>query len=458
MNVQPEFEAHSIEAEQIVLGTVMLNNDAFHILTAFLEEEHFYDPMHGRIWDAMRRRIDAEMLASPVTLLADFGDDEGLKELGGGKYLVRCAGVATSADLVKHYGREIVRSFQRRKLDEALRAARESLRTADGIELARAQLESALVSMPTIDGRESTVSFLKAVTDAIAQINDAYMGGSVSLKTGLQSLDEGLGGLWPADLVIIGGRPSMGKTALATSIAKRVAERGKKVMIASLEMSESSLAMRLLAESAGLKYSSMRSGALTEAEFRKLIERAKDMGTLPIGFTPPHVQEVASIQAAAKAERARMGGLDLVIVDYLQLLRAPGRGRYEQMTEASRLLKSMAKILNVPVIALAQLSRAVEQRDDKRPHLADLRETGQIEQDADVVMFTFRNEYYLERMEAPKNSADAADYYDALNASKNKVEILIQKQRMGGIYTARLGCHLPTNRFWDLDQAPTEGL
>lgn len=152
-----------------------------------------------------------------------------------------------------------------------------------------------------------------------------------------------------------------------------------------------------------------------------------------------------------------MGGLDLVIVDYLQLLRAPGRGRYEQMTEASRLLKSMAKILNVPVIALAQLSRAVEQRDDKRPHLADLRETGQIEQDADVVMFTFRNEYYLERMEAPKNSADAADYYDALNASKNKVEILIQKQRMGGIYTARLGCHLPTNRFWDLDQAPTEG-
>lgn len=457
MNAATSEDFSLIEAEQILLGTVLINNDAFYRVSAMIEHEHFAEPLHQRIWAAIRWKLDRDEIASPVSLRFEFEDDPAMKELGGAAYLVRLAGVGSSPQFAAMYAKDVLNMHQRRVLARGLREALDALKAQDGVELAKAKMEGTLVALPTIDGRANTVSFLKAATDAISQINTAYGSeGEAGLGTGLRAIDSQTGGLWPSDLVILGGRPSMGKTALASSIALRIARRNKRVAICSLEMTETALAMRMLAELSNLRYSDLRTGNISEDDFRKLVDRMKANQALPIGFIPPHVRDVTSLHAAVKAERARMEGLDLVVVDYLQLVRGPGKTRYEQMTEVSIQLKHMAKSLNVPVLALAQLSRSVEQRDDKRPMLSDLRESGQIEQDADAVLFCYRDQYYLERQTAPDATGARADYEAALAASRNRMEVIVAKQRMGAAFTAEIGCHLPTNRFWDIGDE-TEG-
>jgi replicative DNA helicase len=456
MQHTPQDQFVAVEIEQQILGAVLLDNDLYHRVSSMVSMERFAEPVHADIWRLISARIERDHLASPVTLRQDMENHEGLRQLGGPAYLVRLAGAAISPRALMDYAREFNTSWQKRRILQAIEDARGRITGENGLEEARSVLEQILVSLPDADGRSNNVSFLRAVTDAVGQMLSAYQGAIPSLQTGIRAIDANTGGLWPADYVVIGGRPSMGKTALATDIAARVAEQGKRVVIASMEMLESSIASRILAAKANVVYSDARKGSISEADFRRIVEKAKAMENLPIGFLPPHVRDIAAVYAGAKAERARMGGLDLVIIDYLQLVRATGqfKGRYELVTEVSQRIKSMAKMLNVPIIALSQLSRNVETRDDKRPTLSDLRETGQIEQDADLIMFTYRAEYYLER-EKPGDNAkpgEFADWHEAFQKSKNRMELIGAKQRNGGMFHTKIGCHLPTNRFWDLEE------
>lgn len=452
---RPDVEA-IIYVEQQVLGAVLMAGDLYHTVSSRLSANHFLDAVHQDIWKRIEARVQAEHPISAVTLARDMEHHDGLAQLGGPGYLVRLAGAAISPRALPDYVGEIIDAWQARQIFGACEDAQNALREADGVAKAKGVLERTIVTLPDDHGKPNSVSMLGALHEAVQQAAEAYQGGGAALQTGFRAIDDKTGGLWPGDYVILGGRPSMGKTALAVSMAVRVARAGAKVGIVSIEMTEASLAQRILAEKANVSYSDLRKGNLTEDEMRRVIEGAKEMQDLPITFTPPRVRDVSAIHAAMKAERARMGGLDLVIVDYLQLVRAPGRSRYEQMTEASIQMKTMAKLLNCPVVVLAQLSRGVEERDNKRPTLSDLKESGQIEQDADAVFFCYRHSYYLERQGPPKSPELRADYEAALAATKNRIDVICAKQRMGPIFTATLGCHLPTNRFWNIEDEAGE--
>lgn len=460
MNAMNEIEnqPHNIELEQVLLGALLTNNDNYYKINGILQSNHFMEATHADIFNNIERRITRDHIASPTTMKADLEAHEGLKELGGPRYLARLAGAAISSFHCVDYAKEIVELWKRREMLVHLEDVTNSIRSGGDSSAAKAGLEMFLAEMPDEDGKESSVSLLSAMTDAINLMNEAYKSdvSAVTIQTGIQAIDERLGGLWPADLIILAGRPSMGKTSLALSIASRVAsaakKEGKVVALISAEMTEVSVAQRLLSEASSIPYSQARKGDVTENEFRKVVEAAKSIESMGIDIVPPHIRDVAAIYSTLKRIRAKRGRLDLVIVDYLQLLRAPGNGRTEQMTNVSIALKSMAKMLNVPVIALSQLSRQVEQRDNKRPVLSDLRESGQIEQDADVVLFCYRDHYYLSRQEPPTNAAERADYEAVLERSKNVMEVITGKQRMGSIGIDKIGCHVATNRFWDLEE------
>ena len=446
---------YSPELEQQLLGALLADNDRFHEISGKLNVEHFGDPVHADIYRNIATRITKDHLASPVTLKVDMEDHEGLKELGGPQYLVRMLGASMVGSQIKHYADEIIQLWHRRTLDRAFMDAAEAIRAGQGADEARAALELLLTTMPATYGQENTISMTKMLTATIENINEAYSGRTSTITTGLKSLDDKLGGLFRQNLIIIGGRPSMGKTSLALEIATSNAKEGMKVAIVSLEMSGDELGQRMLSEHSGIPYFTYRANNLSEDQMRRTIESAKDISTRPIAIVPKHIREVASIYAALKKIKANMGGLDLVIVDYLQLMRAKGSGRTEQMTEVSLQLKHFAGLLDVPVVALSQLSRQVENREDKRPMLSDLRESGQIEQDADVVLFCYRDAYYLEREPKPKQPDDLADHEAALIASRKIMEVNIAKQRMGAIGTVKVGCDMTTNRFWDLNK-PSE--
>lgn len=449
----PIVKHHAVEAEQQLLGLLLIDNRVYDRIAPRMSADLFYDPVHQRIWSHISARVSREHLASPVTLKSDMEHDEGLQQLGGASYLVRLAGAAIGAYAVNDYVDLLIECRERRALSDALTGAQEALLAENGVEVAKSGLLAVLSDLSGSEGKSHSVSLMSALTGALSGMNDAYGGEGGGLLTGLKAVDDLTGGFWPADLIILGGRPSMGKTAVAVSIAGRVASRGVPVVIVSLEMTEASLAQRLLAERSGVEYARARRGDMSEAEFKRVADKAREMADWPMAIIPPHVREVAGIYAAIRAERARMGGLGLVVIDYLQLVRAAGRDRFQQMTEVSISLKNMAKLLGVPVLCLAQLSRDVERRDDKRPTLSDLRESGQIEQDADVVMFCYRDHYYLSREQPPKKDDARADYEAALAACKNTMDLIVAKQRMGPIGTARVGCAISTNKFWDLEEA-----
>ncbi len=472
---EPDAMPHNIEAEQQLLGAILTNNDVYDRISSLVKPAHFYDPVHQRIFEIAAARILKNALASPVTLKAFLEDDQGLKELGGPAYLARLAGAAISAYAARDYAQMIYDLAVRRELiglgrDIAAKAAKVDVASEPKEQITEA--EQRLYQL----GEQGHVergfqSFLKAVTDAVNMANAAYQrdGGLAGISTGLADLDKKLGGLHPSDLLIIAGRPSMGKTSLATNIAFNIAKahrrgrlpdghegtvQGGVVGFFSLEMSAEQLAARILSEAAEVPSEQIRRGDMTEQEFRRFVEAAKALEACPLFIDDTPALPIA--QVAARARRLkRTQGLDVLIVDYLQLLKGSSKeNRVQEVSEITQGLKAIAKELNIPVVALSQLSRQVENRDDKRPQLSDLRESGSIEQDADVVMFVYRDEYYREREKPGDHDLDAmAKWQAVMEQVHGKAEVIIGKQRHGPIGTVELAFEGRFTRFSNLVRA-----
>ena len=469
----PDTMPHSVEAEQQLLGAVLTNNDVYDRVASLIGAQHFYDPVHARIYEIASARIARNQLASPVTLKAFMEDDEGLKELGGPAYLARLAGTAISAYAVRDYAQMIYDLAIRRELialgrDISAKAARVDVASEPREQIVEAEQHLYKLSE---QGRSETgfQSFLKAVTAAVNVANAAYQrdGGLAGISTGLVDMDKKLGGLHPSDLLILAGRPSMGKTSLATNIAFNIAKAYKRgrltdgsegavdggvVGFYSLEMSAEQLAARILSEASEVPSEQIRRGDMTEAEFRRFVDAAKALEACPLYIDDTPALPIS--QLAARARRLkRTHGLDVLIIDYLQLVRPASAkdSRVNEVSEITQGLKAIAKELDIPVIALSQLSRQVESREDKRPQLSDLRESGSIEQDADVVMFVFREEYYVER-EKPSDDKleDMAAWQDRMEALHGKAEVIIGKQRHGPIGSVELSFEGKFTRFGNL--------
>ena len=458
---------HSVEAEQQLLGAILTNNDVFDRIASIIGPQHFYDPVHARIYEIASARIAKNALASPVTLKAFMEDDEGLKELGGPAYLARLAGTAISAFAVRDYAQMIYDLAIRRELialgrDISDKASRVEISSEPKEQIVEAEQKLYKLSE---QGQSETgfQSFLRAVTDAVNVANAAYQreGGLAGVSTGLVDMDKKLGGLHRSDLLILAGRPSMGKTSLATNIAFNIAKAYKRgrlpdgsegavdggvVGFYSLEMSAEQLAARILSEASEVPSEQIRRGDMTEAEFRRFVDAAKSLEACPL--------YIDDSQLAARARRLkRTHGLDCLIVDYLQLVR-PATAKDSRVNEVSEItqgLKAIAKELDIPVVALSQLSRQVESREDKRPQLSDLRESGSIEQDADVVMFVFREEYYVEREKPSDDRLDEmAAWQERMERLHGKAEVIIGKQRHGPIGSVELSFEGRFTRFGNL--------
>ncbi len=472
---------HNIEAEQALLGALLVNNDVYDRVAAIVQAGHFFDPVHARIFEVAGERIRRNALATPVTIKAFFEDDTGLRELGGPAYLARLAGAAISLFAARDYAQLIYDLAIRRDLiligqEIAGKAARMEVDSEPRDQIVEA--EQALYQL----GEQGKVdkgfqSFRSAVIDAVQVANAAYLreGGLAGLSTGLVDLDKRLGGLHPSDLLILAGRPSMGKTSLATNIAFNIAKAYKKgtkpdgsegaieggvIGFFSLEMSSEQLAARILSEASRIPSHQIRHGDMTEEEMRRFIEAAKTLETCPLFIDDTPALPISTIAARARRLK-RQHGLDALVIDYLQLARpasSRSEGRVQEVSEITQGLKAIAKELNIPVIALSQLSRAVESREDKRPQLSDLRESGSIEQDADVVMFVFREEYYKEREKPGDHDIEAmVKWKDAMGALHGKAELIIGKQRHGPIGTIDLAFEGEFTRFSNLVRPYQQG-
>ncbi|HBZ44972.1 MAG TPA: replicative DNA helicase [Maritimibacter sp.] len=464
---------HNVEAEQQLLGAILTNNDIYDRIAQIVKPEHFYEPVHERIYRIAEQRISKNALASPVTIKAFMEDDEGLQELGGPQYLARLAGAAISSFAARDYATLIYEMHQRRELirlggDIAARARTFESETPPEEQIVEAE-QTLYKLAETGQSTSGFQSFTKAVTDALNVANAAYRrdGGLAGVSTGLTDMDKKLGGLHRSDLLILAGRPSMGKTSLATNVAFNIAKAYKKgklpdgtegtisggvVGFYSLEMSAEQLAARILSEASEVPSEQIRRGDMTEAEFRRFAETAKALEACPLFIDDTPALPIA--QLAARARRLkREHGLDVLFVDYLQLVRGTAENRVNEIAEISMGLKAIAKELNIPVVALSQLSRQVESREDKRPQLSDLRESGSIEQDADVVMFVFREEYYVER-EKPSDDRleEMAAWQERMERLHGKAEVIIGKQRHGPIGSVELSFEGRFTRFGNLIQ------
>ncbi len=467
-------QPNNLEAEQALLGAILVNNDACDRVSPFLLPDHFFESVHARIYEAASTLIRAGKLASPVTLKSYFDRDETLKEIGGPVYLARLAAAATTIINAEEYGRTIYELAQRRKLinvgTDIVTGAFDTpvdLTARDLIE----QAEQTLYEMAeTGKYGQGFQPFGRALTDAIDMAASAYQrdGGLSGISSGLKDLDEKMGGLQASDLIILAGRPAMGKTALGTNIAYHVAKTynaehqadgsvkvmdGGVVAFFSLEMSSEQLATRIIAEQAGISSERIRRGKITSDEFDRLVEVSRELQSLPLYIDATGGITIA--QLAARARRLkRQRGLGLIVVDYLQLLAGSARkaaeGRVQEVSEITVGLKALAKELAVPIIALSQLSRQVENRDDKRPQLADLRESGSIEQDADVVLFIYREEYYLARKEPRPNTTEHQEWQDLMDKATGVAEVIIGKQRHGPTGIVELQFEATLTKFQNL--------
>ncbi|MGE4249635.1 MAG: replicative DNA helicase [Parvibaculaceae bacterium] len=479
--VEPEQESdayrsppHNIEAEQALLGAILVNNEACDRVSSFLDPSHFFEAVHARIYEAAATLIRAGKLASPVTLKTYFERDETLKEIGGPAYLARLAAAATTIINAEEYGRAIYELAQRRKLiDIGTDIVTTSYDTPIDM-TARDLIETAEQSLYEIaeTGKygQGFQMFGRALTEAVDMAANAYQrdGGLSGISAGLRDLDEKMGGLQASDLIILAARPAMGKTSLATNIAYHVAKNYKAdhqtdgsvrildggiVGFFSLEMSQEQLATRIIAEQSGISSERIRRGKITEDEFHRIVEVSRELQALPLYIDATGGLTIA--QVAARARRLkRQRGLGLLIVDYLQLLAGSAKraseGRVQEVTEITVGLKALAKELKVPIIALSQLSRQVENRDDKRPQLADLRESGSIEQDADVVLFIYREEYYLGRTEPRPNTPEHFEWQEKMNRVTGVAEVIIGKQRHGPTGIVELQFDASLTKFQNL--------
>jgi replicative DNA helicase len=469
----------NIEAEQALLGAILVNNAAFHRVSEFLRPEHFAQAVHGRIFEAIGKLIERGQIANPVTLKSMFDQDGALAEIGGAAYLVRLAAAVVTIINSEDYGRTIHDLHLRRQLISIGEEVVNDAYTHDLDREAPQQIEEAerkLFELATIGAAEGGFrEFKTALQEAIGQAETAFKraGRTTGVSTGYIDLDKLLGGLHASDLVVIAGRPSMGKTALSTNIGfnaarayrprrladgRTEAEDGARVGFFSLEMSAEQLATRILSEESGVPSNDIRKGEVSREDLYRFIEASQRLAAVPFFIDDTPALTIAGLRTRARRLK-RTHGLDLVIVDYLQLIRGSGDGRpdnrVQEISEITRGLKTLAKELDVPVVALSQLSRAVEAREDKRPMLSDLRESGSIEQDADVVMFVFREEYYLSRSEPVRRSEETEDKYNdryerwhvRLQEKSGTAELIVAKQRHGPIGNVTLRFDHSTTRF-----------
>lgn len=444
---------HNIEAEQSLLGSILFSNECFEQISEFLLPKHFATPVHEKIYDAICKLISQGLIADPITLKAYFEKHEELSSVGGSNYLVQLVNSVISVASAMDYARLIYDLYARRQLimiGEELSHNASSfsvdVKVADQIETAEAKLYSLSISSQ----HGGFISFSGAMSSTMESIEKAYKSDSsiTGVTTGFIDLDKWLGGLNKSDLIILAGRPSMGKTALATNIAfnaasalEKRADGGGRVAFFSLEMSKEQLATRILSQECQIPSEKIRRGEIKEEDFVKLVTASRAMAELPLFIDDSPALAVSSIRIRAR-KLQRQYGLDLIIIDYLQLLQGTAdkknENRVQEISEITRSLKSLAKELYIPVLALSQLSRAVESRDDKRPQLSDLRESGSIEQDADVVCFVFREEYYEARREPASGTEEHAKWLDRMTRTHNLAELILAKQRHGPIGTIRL--------------------
>ena len=456
--IRPDVGHQSLEAEQQLLGTLMMDDRLTPIVMRAGGAHLFAHALHAEIYEVIEARANSGDLVSPVTLKAALQGSRDLEEAGGPAYLVRLASCAISPqrDAVKSMAELLAEQSRKRALTAAISEAQIGLLRGDmpAREIAL-QLERQIVAAEFASEADRPTSMLAAVREALAQAMEAYQGGNVDLvRFGIPALDAIIPGLHPGELTLLGGRPAMGKSAVALTMALNAARAGHGVAIASLEMTPSAMAQRALSEASAqagraVPYVNMRSGDMTEDQARLLIDLGMDVGNLPITFLSRSYANVDALVGGVRQIARATPNLRLLIVDYAQLLKAQGRDRYQQVTNISLALKGMAMSLNIPVLALSQLSRAIESRDDKRPVLSDLRESGQLEQDADSVLFCYRPEYYLAQEEPEPDDLDAlAEWQGDMAAAKGKLEIIVAKQRMGTTGTARCMCALSTNSVW----------
>jgi replicative DNA helicase len=471
LNTKPQefYGLHSIEAEQSLLGALMLNNQVFEIVAEFLKADHFSNPLHKIIYESIARLIERSQVADPITLKPLLEKNELLIEAGGISYLIDLAASISSTVSVRDYANMIYDFYLRRNLasigDTIVRDANDTQaeQTAmEKIEDAEKQLYDLASNSDLCKG---AIPFKTALTEAIKLAEIAYKRESsvVGVTSGLIDLDKWLGGMHPSDLIILAGRPSMGKTALATNIAFNAAKAlmdnpkdGANIAFFSLEMSAEQLATRILATQSQIPSDKIRRGEIRAEEFPNLVNASRVIENIGM-----FIDDTPGLTITALRNRARrlqrQHKIGMVVVDYLQLLEGSGKGRggenrVQEISDISRGLKAIAKELNVPVLALSQLSRAVEQRDDKRPQLADLRESGSIEQDADVVMFVYRDEYYESRKEPPVGTDKHLEWQQRMAKSMNQAELIIAKQRHGPVGTVKLFFDGRFTKFGNLQQ------
>ena len=456
-----EEHPNNIEAEQSVIGSILLSNEIFDEINMIIVSKNFYDPMHQKIFGAIEKLIYSGMLANPITLKNHFENEK--DDLNVPEYLVKITKFSTSSRQAIEYSKLIYDLFVKRELikisENVIDTAKLNDLDNDGQKIIE-NFEKSLFDLAEKGSfSNSLIKFDEAMRQTIEMASGAYKNdeGIVGVPTGLTDLDDRLGGLHRSDLIIIAGRPSMGKTALATNIAfnaaKKLQDDGKKSSIAffSLEMSSEQLSTRILAEQSRIKSNDIRRGRISEEQFDKFIETSKDISELPL-----YIDETPAISIAALSNRARrikrLYGLDMVVIDYIQLMKASNfkDGRVQEISEITQGLKALAKELSVPVVALSQLSRAVEARDDKKPQLADLRESGSIEQDADVVMFVYREAYYLERKEPRPATVEHAEWQAKMNEVSSLAEIIIGKQRHGPTGNIMLEFEAMFTKFKDI--------
>ena len=474
----------NVEAEAALLGALMVDNRLVEDVQIRLKAHHFFEPLHGRIYDSILRLTDKNMIANPVTLRPLFEADEAMKEVGGPAYLAQLTGSGAAVIGARDFAAQIYDLALLRALVGVGRDMVEgALDTSEDVaplaQIERAETE--LYRVAEEGGSESKVkSFAEASYESVKMAERALNngGGLSGITTGIVALNAKIGGLHRSDLTILAGRPGMGKTALATNIAFNAARRyafdledqidpskhaGASVAFFSLEMSADQLVTRVLAEQSDISSESIRSGKISHAEFQRFARASGELNALQFYIDDTPGLTIAALRTRARRLK-RQKNIGLIVVDYLQLLQGSGRStndnRVQEISEISRGLKQLAKELNVPVLALSQLSRAVEQREDKRPQLSDLRESGSIEQDADIVLFVYREDYYVKfgevempgPLDAESGSEKAQKYNvwkEAFDKVQGKAEIIVAKQRHGSTGIVRVAFDSRVTKFSD---------
>jgi replicative DNA helicase len=464
----------NVEAEAALLGALMVDNRLVEDIQLKLKPHHFFEPLHGRIYEAILKMTDSNRVANPVTLRPLFEADENIKEVGGAAYLAQLTGSGAAVIGARDFADQIYDLALLRALIGVGRDLVEgALDTSEDVaplaQIERAETE--LYKVAEEGGAEGRAkSFSDATKEALEMAERALnSGGHLSgFTTGLESLNSKIGGLHKSDLIIVAGRPGMGKSSLGTNIAFAAAQRfirdvedgiepeksaGAPVALFSLEMSADQLATRILAEQSGISSENLRMGKISQQEFRQLARAAAELQSLPLYIDDTPGLTIAALRTRARRLK-RQKGIGAIVVDYLQLLQGSGRGssadnRVQEISEISRGMKQLAKELNVPVIALSQLSRAVEQREDKRPQLSDLRESGSIEQDADIVLFIYREDYYLAAKQPAEDHPDFAAWQEEMGRAYGRAEVIVAKQRHGATGKIRLKFDSRITKFSD---------